>query len=449
MTRPAQRFSIGAWTGVIALLFLLIHPAAGQDLRSLTAEEAVQLGLQRNAMIRAAEAGADEADALFRQARAARRPSVTAQGSYTRLSNNIPAITFTQPGTDIEVTLAPVVLDRYYSEVGIEQPLFTGLRIHNQIRAASHQAEAAALDAEWQEADVAFQIKQAYWQLYEALGLQQAVAASLARVEAYVSDVQNRRDAGSALESDVLTAQTRRSEVQLEQIQRDNAVRVARLELNRLIGAPLDADVTLWGPEIPLPMTTPLDTFLTQAGARHPQIDALSEQVAALGAQVKASQGGWLPEIVATGRYAYSRPNQYFFLDQDAFRGNWEAGVAVRWNLWNGGQREAGTQEARARLQGAEARLAYARDEVAVAITSRYLDVQRAEASFEVIQQNVREAEEAYRVVQQQHQEGVALTSTMLEVEEALRLAQSRAAQAMAGQMIARAALAYTLGEVR
>jgi len=422
---------IKRWGG---LLLLLLFPAiaAGQDIRTLTAEEAVQFGLERNALIRSAEAGAAEADAVYRAARAARRPSVTAQGSYTRLSDNIPAITFTQPGTDIEVTLAPVVLDRYYSEIGIEQPLFTGLRIHHQIQAASHQAEAAAMDAEWQEADVAFQIKQAYWRLYEAQGLQSAVAASLARVEAYVNDVRNRRDAGAALESDLLTAQTRRSEVQLEQIQRDNAVQVARLELNRLIGLPLDAIIQLVAVDL-VDTVDALDGLLARAGAQHPQVDGLVAQVEALEANVKASQGGWLPEIVATGRYAYSRPNQYFFLDQDAFRGNWEAGVAVRWNLWNGGQREAGTQE----------------DEIAVSITSRYLDVQRAEASYNVIQQNVREAEEAYRVVQQQHQEGVALTSTMLEVEEALRLAQSRAAQAVAGQMMALAALRFTLGEIR
>jgi outer membrane protein TolC len=432
--------------GVLA--FLVDSPATAQDARLLTLDECVRLGLERNATLRVAEAGADEAQAAYRQVRAARRPALTAQGSYSRLSDNIPSITFTQPGTDIEVTLAPVVLDRYYTEIGIEQPLFTGMRLHHQIQASARQAESVAHDVGREEVDVAFRIRQAYWTLFEALSLQQALAASRARVDASLADVRNRRDAGAALESDVLTAQTRRSEVLLEQVQVENAVRVARLELNRLVGLALDDVVEPVAPVADSADAGALDALLARVSARHPLIDALAAQAQASSARVRAAQGGWFPEVLLNGRYAYARPNQFFFLDQDAFRGNWEAGVALRWNLWDGGRREGAIGEARARRQAAEARLADARDGLTVAVTRQYLEVERARASVQVLTQNVREAEEAYRVVSRQYEEGAALTSTLLEVEEALRRAQARYAQASAAYEVARAALTHALGSV-
>ena len=78
------------------------------------------------------------------------------------------------------------------------QPLFTGFRVHNQTRAAARRADAVAFQAEAEAADVAFQIRQAYWRLYRALALRDVAEQALAQVDAFLNDVRNRRAAGAA-----------------------------------------------------------------------------------------------------------------------------------------------------------------------------------------------------------------------------------------------------------
>lgn len=421
--------------------------ASAQSTRLLTEDESVRLGLERNAQLRAVRSDAAEAQAALGEARSARLPSVDARASYTRLSDNIPEAEFTLPGIDSTFTLLPAEVNRYHSEVSVEQPIFTGFRISNQIRAARHQAEAATFQARQEEADVAFQIREAYWRLYQATAIRDAMDVALANVEGYVREISSRVAAGTALRGDLLSVQTRRSEVRLEQIEADNAARVAELELNRLIGAPLGAEV--------LPQDEPqadsfpsLESLTEQVVAEHPQMNALEEQVEALDAQVRATQGAWLPDVAATGRYVYARPNQYFFLEQDEFRGSWEAGLVLRWSLFDGGRRSAETRGARARLESARARLQDVRERVDVALRRQYLEAERAQRAAEVADESVEDARESLRVARRLYEEGMALSSQVLDAEQAYRQAQTRRAQAMADREIARAALLNAVGQV-
>jgi outer membrane protein TolC len=436
------------WTLLCLAIIYSIPAKLRAQVRELGADESVQLGLEHNARLRIARADAAAADAAYRRVRAARLPSIRSLATYTRLSSNIPGVEFMLPGLDSTFTFQAVQLDRYHAELTLEQPIFTGFRLANESRAASHAADAAALLAQQERADVAFEIRRTYWNLYRANGVRAAVAAAMTQVERLVVDVRDRLAAGTALTRDVLTAQTRQAEVQLERVEAENAVRVGQLELNRMIGLPFDAavqptaDVTVREPALAL------DAATAAALAERPQLAALAEQVRARSAELRAAQGQRFPELSFLGRYVYARPNPYFFAAQDEFHGTWELGLSARWSIWEGGRVNAQTAEARARLDAAEARLADAREEVAVDVARRHLEVLRTRAAVDAAAQNVREAEESFRVVQQQFAEGAALSAEVLDAEQALRRAQARRVDALADHAIAHAALLNVIGRV-
>lgn len=433
----------------VVLLFVsvLAASARGQAVRELTPDESVRLGLEQNARLRAADADVGAARATYRQARAGLLPAIRSQANYTRLSSNIPGVEFTIPGTDSTVTFQGVQLDRVHSELSVEQPVFAP-RLRHELRAAAHEVEAAELDAEQERADIAFEIRRAYWNLSRALAVRASLNTALAQVDQHLRDVRDRLAAGAALRRDLLAAQTRRSEVQLEIVEADNAVRVGQLELNRLIGLPLATPVRPVAEVEVDSAIVPIDVLTTTALDERPELNALSQQVMALRARVGAAQGDRLPEVNFTGRYVYARPNPYFFSEQDRFRGTYELGLHARWDLWEGGRRSAQTSEARARLAAAEARLVDARAQVAVDVARQQLDVVRSTEAIEVAAQNVREAEESFRVVRQQYEEGAALSADVLDAEQAYRRAQARRAESLADYAIARAALLSAQGRV-
>lgn len=432
--------------GLCSLLPVAIHA------QSLALTDAVERGLRQSYELEAAVADAEAAQATLRQARALLLPTFNSQASYTRLSDNVPEITVDfpvgpgQPAS--EYTLAPIELNQYYSQLSIEQPVFTGLRLTNRLKAAGHEARAATLGTERAGVDAAFRVRQAYWHLFRALAVRRAVGTALRRVEAHLRDVRNRRAVGAALESDVLTAQTRRAEVRLDSVSAANAVRVARLELNRLVGLPLGSDTVPADTVEVTPLLAGLDELLEEVLRSQPQLRALDEQTRALEEHVDAAQGTWLPDIYATARYVYARPNPNFFLERDQFHGTWEAGVTARWTLWNWGQRAAEVDEARAHLRQAEAQRSLAREETVVAVTRQYLEVQRAEAAVGVAGQSVEEARAVLRMLRDQYREGAALSSEVLDAEAAARGAAVRYAEALADYAVARAALLHAMGRV-
>ncbi|HZD04610.1 MAG TPA: TolC family protein, partial [Longimicrobiales bacterium] len=154
-------------------------PAPGQAVRELTPEECVRLGLERNQRLKAAVGEAGAARAAVGQARSALRPTVTTRADYTRLSGNVPDVTFMVPGTDSTITFQTTQLDRYQAEISVQQTLFSGSRLGSDMRAAEHDARGAELRQLQERSDVAFDIRRAFWELYEALAAREALSGAM------------------------------------------------------------------------------------------------------------------------------------------------------------------------------------------------------------------------------------------------------------------------------
>jgi len=448
----------------VGALFVALAPApsAAQAACQLTVDESVRMGLEHNARLRAARADAEAVREGERQVGAARLPALRSQASYGRLSGNVPPVEFTIPGFDSTFTFQGVQLDRFQTELSLEVPLLSQLRLGHETRAAGHDAAAAALGLEQERSDVAFEIRQAYWNLRRALELRATVDAALAGVEAHLAVVRDRVEAGAALARDLLAAQTRRSEVLLERVEAENRVRVGQLELNRLIGLPLEAALLPVSEPGAIQSATPgvLPTRaaeepsarpgLTSAATLddRPRVAALERQVLGLRERVSAAATTRYPELDFYARWLHAKPNPYFFMEPDRFNATWEMGLSARWNIWDGGRRSAVQREAAARLEAAESRLRATAEQVAVETARLELEVRRATEAVGVADENVREAEESFRVVGHQFREGVALSSDVLAAEEALRRARARRADALADKAIAEAAVLNALGRV-
>ncbi len=425
----------------IVVTVLLVALATRAGAQELTVEQSVRMGLESNERLRVARADATAARAVQRQVEAGRLPSVRAQANYTRVSD-IPGVEFDVPGLDSTFVFQTAQLDRYHAELSVGVPVLSQIRLGHETRAAEHVARSAELALERERAMLAFEIRRAWWELYRSMAALEAAEAAVVRMDEHVAVVARRVAEGTAITRDLLAAQARRSEVRLERVEAANAVRSARLELNRRIGLPLDAPVQ---PAVP---AEPLVVDTTAVLDEHPQLEALAEQTRARRASLAAATAARLPELDVSARYFVARPNPYYFTDQESFRNTWEFVVSGRWPVWEGGRLSAQRQEARARLEAAEATLADAAERMTVDLARARLELQRASEAVGVAAQNVAEAEESFRVARQQFGEGAALSADVLDAEQALREAQARSSSAEADLAIARAAVLNALGRV-
>jgi len=439
---------MGHWirvAGIVGIAWLLMaEEAPAQDVQSVTIEESIERALEDHGLLQQAEAEAMGARAGQRQAQAAWWPSLTTEAGYVRLDDRIPPIEGQVPGTDETFELAPIELNQFRSEVRLEQALFTGLRRTGQIRAAGARVDAADATVADQRAAVALEVREAYWTLAREQSRVEATEQSLRHVEAHLQNVQAQFEAGAALEHQVLAAEARVAEAQFDRVEATNTVRTARTTLNQLIGEAPHTEIELTtDPETAVQADPPVDGMDDQ-----PQLRALQQQVTALEAEARVASREWLPDVALTGRYLFARPNPNFFFERDQFRGNWEAGVTMRWTVWDGGRRSASADGARARLHAAEARLDHTRREITRRIEREELAVEGARAAVNAAEHALRQAEASFEMTREQFEEGVVLSSDVLEAEAALLRARQRQTDALTGLARADAALLYARGRV-
>lgn len=422
-------------------------PSARAD--TLTAEAAVRRALTENPTIRAARQQRAAAAASIRAARSEWFPVVQGQARYRRLSDNVDYTVDlpSAPGSGQQpVTFAPAILNRYSARATVEQPVFTGFRLPNELDAAQAQTEAARAQADATEQQVAFQTRQAYWRLYEARARRRAATDALRQIERRLTDVRNQQSAGRATETDVLRVRARRDRVRARQLQARNEARSARRTLNDQLGRSLDAPVVLDDTVTVDSTAHDPSRLAARALEQRPDLEALRQTVQAREAEVDVAQSGWFPQVALTGSYLYARPNEQLFPPEDRFQGTWEAGVRLSWRLSTGGGTDAATDRAQARRLQAQYELQDRRRAVVVAVKKQVQNVKQARQAVRAAETSVESARAAYRAVQSRAEEGMVVVADLLDAERALRTARADLAAAQADYALGRAALDRAVG---
>ncbi|HTY09371.1 MAG TPA: TolC family protein, partial [Candidatus Edwardsbacteria bacterium] len=329
-------------------------------------EDCVRLGLQNNRSLHTAQLRAGQASARQDEAFAALLPTLKASAGYTRVSD-VPDFTVTIPlrPYPATMTLSQAVLNNYQAKLSLQQPLFTGDRLTANYSLQRSGAEAARSDVTAQGAELAFQIRSAYWNLFQARQVSDVVEDNIHQVEAHLRDVENLARQGMATDNDRLKVQLQLSNAQLMRIDAANAVRVAEIGLNNLTGRPLESAVIIASAvDTAGQEAAPLAEEQQRAIASRPELKAMQSRVAAGNSGVRMALAGWYPQVLGTANYTYARPNQRIFPAKDQFDATWDVGVALSFDVWNWRATAHQVSQARAQLAQAQEALAQARDGV-------------------------------------------------------------------------------------
>jgi outer membrane protein TolC len=156
--------------------------------------------------------------------------------------------------------------------------------------------------------------------------------------------------------------------------------------------------------------------------------------VAAAEARARVEKSTILPQVSVGAGYIYAHPNARYLPPVAEWNDNWEVGVNMALNLFDGGRASAGEARARAEAEATRAELADLEERIR-------LEVLNAEASVEVSGRALEAATESRRVAADRYREGVILSSELLDAEVALLRAGLDRTQALAAQHLAAAAL--------
>ncbi len=431
---------------LVVCLMLPCMVFAGQE-EGLTVENAITIGLAQSRTLRASAARVEAAEARAAEAQTSRLPLLKGEASYRRLSEVDP-FRVQLPISPQPVEISPTVLDNTALRVSLQQPLFTGFRIASTIRVAELGSQAATLEYASDRSDLVLNIIAAYWTLYQAREAERFAAENVTRLEQYARDADLLLGAGAATRNDVLRIQVQLSTARLGRIDAQNDARLAAMNLNMLLGRPVDMPLLLLSAPARSspPIPGAVHSMITDARDNRADLKSLRTRVEASRAGVGVAQAGWWPQLALSGSFLYARPNSRYLPTRDEFKGTWEVGVALSMDIWNWGQTSYQTAQAEATLRQNEFLASQMEELVSLEVHRASLLVSRAVERTEVATLALRQAEEQARMTQDKYRNGLATTADLLDAEVALHQAKTTVSGARVEQEIARARLTRTVG---
>lgn len=434
----------------VAIIFFLPLTALAQK-KPLSLEEAIASGLEASPGLHASRMKVESMAAKSRELGAGRLPSLKLGAGYMRLSE-VPPFKVHLP-----VFPNPIVASQYYFNnfnlhLSVQQPLFTGFRLQAGEESAVLLEKSAGQDFEKDRAEFIYAVKSAYWGLSLARELEKVIDENIRQIGEHLKDVRAFFEQGLLTKNDALRVELELSNAEIMRIDARNTVEVALTALNSLIGWPLETDVELTTTaesqisRLPAEDDPAQQSPLKTALSNRPELKAADFRVKASEFSLKAARAGYYPQVFLAGNYYYLRPNPRILPALDKFKGTWDLGISVSFDLWNWGQTKRQTEQAEAQLAQARDARKLLEDQAILEVTQSRLSVARAKEKTRVSGQAVAQAEENLRVNREKFKQGVALNTDVLDAEVALFQAQMNRTQAAIDLALAQARLEKALG---
>jgi outer membrane protein len=432
-------------TSIVVTLLALASTTAAQT--PLTLTDAIARARAQNPDARSSAAAEREAAQRIAQARAGYWPKVDVAESWQR--GNQPVFVFSSLLAQRRFSAAdfalgalnhPSALDNYRTAVTVEQPLFDGVAQANMTVARIGHTMAGAT-RHMVDHDLAASVTAAYGRALAAAGARRSADAAVDTARADRELAGNRRDAGLVTDADVLQIDVHMSRTREQQIVAASDERIARAQLNQLIGAPL-SEVFLLEPAPAATVIAANDLAALEAEAIKSRPDvtlaALQEQLARAGQT--AARAAFFPQVSAQGGWELNGGAW------DSRATGWIVSATARVNLFNGFADRARLAEAADRV----ARSAFEREK---AETAARLDVhvvvarlEAARASEAVGRDAVAQARESRRIIRDRYEAGMTDVASLLRSAEAVAQAEAQQIAAQVTVLTASADLQRALG---
>ena len=439
--------------GLAAMAFVWAGPSLAQP---LTADRAVEIALQHSTQAINAEAGVLDARG----------------GLYSGYSGIIPRFTagFTRSGSSLKnrsgsevfggVTTPSKTFDfEEYSSTPAISGTWSVLNLSaiTGFRSAQSGLQAAKLQKSATRQDVAFTTRQQFYEVVRSIQLARVASEALRLARDDERRVNALFEVGSVSKSDVLKAQVRTSQSQLDSLTAGHAVTVQRVTLARLMGVmePEVGEVDTVLTAEPRAYDEP--AILADAERHRPDLLAAEAEVKSARSAVSSARYRRLPYVTLSGSAQFNPSSSSKTTDPgppattsvartEADR-SLSGRLSINWDFFDGLSTDAANAAAHARaMRAVETRDALRRN-LASEVHEALLTYREVVVGEEVASRAVDSATENMKLTQQKYNVGSATILELIDAQVQLQRAQSDHVGALAAIRVAEARINRVRGQ--
>lgn len=401
---------------VIALsLFLGIAYTNAQEKKQLSLDEAVKLGILNSKSLKVDAAKIEAATADLLEARNRQLPDLKLSGSYMRLTNANVDLKFLRETGATANTSTTSPNSALIGQASLSLPLYAGGRIKYGIESAKYLVEASKLTTENDKIAIAYNVAQAYNNLFKANQsikvLEENLTASSKRDETFLKLENN----GVIARNDRLKANLQTSNIELQLLEAKNNYTIATINMDLLLGLPDATELELDPYYIEeLQEVKTVSYYLTEAQENRKDLQALDQQRKAANMGSKVAKAENLPTVALTGGYVAANVPKFLTIYNAV-----NIGVGIEYNLANLWKQNSSLKQSQAREMQLSATNEQLSDAIKLDINREFQNTNYSKQRISVFEKSAIQANENYRITKNKYDNGLATMTELLDADAA------------------------------
>ena len=316
----------------------------------------------------------------------------------------------------IDTTLEIGQHHNFLGGVNITQPVYMGGKIRELVKVAGYAEAIAESGVAKAQADVVYHVDEAY---YRVLQVQQKVVLATEAVsllENIVEDVMNYKEEGLITQNEVMQAQVKLNEANLNLIKAQNGLKLSQMALNQAIGIELSQELIL---------TDTLDNqifrisdgnYAGQAMVHRPELHSLEQAMNIAESQVKIARSRYLPNVGVTASYLFVTPNVFDSFGEE-FGSDWNVMVACNIPIFHWNDRKHTLDASKNESVAAQLRYDQACEMITLQVEqARQHCIESAETVM-LSEKNLLQAKENLKIHRDNLEEGMCTVNDVLQAE--------------------------------
>jgi multidrug efflux pump subunit AcrB/outer membrane protein TolC len=436
---------------VVAILLLVGVGQASAEPVKLTLPAAIDLARRQNSTLKISKQKVEENRQLIVAARSKYFPQLSNESSYMGLSDKqlvtIPAGSLGTvpglgpfPGRDTTIDQGSTMM--FISSTTLSQPLTQLFKVHEGHGVAKAEGAIAESEARKSEDEIIFSVHQLYYGLLIAQRQKEAAQALLSAAQEGLRESEDAVKAGNLLQAAVTGSRVQLLQGRQAQLAAENQSADFTLELNELLGLPLETILVPAEIDDPLPAPKSLPEYLRLSLAHNPDLESAKGAVAKAGHAERAARDEYIPDISLFARHIYQDGSPFIASNIGMF------GLQLTWNIFDWGNRRGIVGQRRAQLTQAEENRKRIEQHITVEITKAYRKLELRRNMLDVARETLKLQRENQRLTADRVKAGTVTSARQAEAVAAVRKAELDELQTALGYRLALAELNRISGTV-
>jgi outer membrane protein len=344
----------------------------------------------------------------------------------------------------------PGWFENYETGINARMNLFNGGRDYLGLLMAEQDIDISGLEQKTVINALKAQVLGAFYDVLAARKFVGIAEESVTAVAEQLRIIEVQYSGGGALKSDVLTLTVRLAQAKEVLVESRKRYQLSKASLNNLMGLDPDylsekLDLIIQPADVFVPIEMP-DTYeegLIFALSHRPELEKTRKQLIKSRMGLDVSKSDYLPRIDLMGKYYVDDEHMAYASDRE----NWTAALMLNWDLFTGFSSGARVHKADAMVREMLAADRQVTLGIKLDVKSAYLNLEAAQARYEVAASSVENAEESFRLVTAHYKGGSVTITRYLDAELDRNRARIRSTAAFYDKIKANAEFARAIGK--